>query len=151
MREFTKNLFSFSWALSLFGLKQAGNLLNPQQVLKGAPDASKAFDSVTGSVVDQFGKTLRQTFDAGDKVSGEIVDLVFGVLGVRPGQAAGGTAGAAGGTAQAAGAAVFDAHSPAGETGLIHYTRGRGQFSEDRQVIALNNQLYDLDRTESGK
>jgi choline dehydrogenase len=148
MREFTKNLFSFSWALSLFGLKQAGALLNPQQALKGSPDAAKAFDSVTGSVVDQFGKTLRQTFDAGDKLSGEIVDLVFGVLGVRPGQAAGQ---AAGGSCAPAGPAIFNARSPACETVLITYTRGRGEFSQDRQFIALNNQLYNLDGTENGK
>ena len=97
MREFTKNFFSFSWALSLFGARQLGNLL------QGSADAVKAFDSVTGAVVDQFGRNLRQTFEAGDKLQGEMVDRIFGFLGERPAAAPGGTApGAARGTAAVA-------------------------------------------------
>ncbi len=143
MREFTKNLFSFSWALSLFGARQLGSVLNPQETLKGAPDAAKAFGAVTGSVVEQFGQGLRQTFDVGDRLQGEILDVFFGFLGVRP--AAGGRTPAAGGDA-----AIFRAKSSAGETVLITYTRGRGTFSEDKQFIALYNQIYDLDGTENG-
>jgi len=154
MREFTKNLFSFSWAMSLFGLKQLGNVLNPNQTLRGAPDAAKSFDSVTDAVVDQFGRTLKQTFEVGDKVQGEIVDLLFGFLGVRPGTATGtapwnGSGGAAWGGA-ALQPAIFQARSSAGEEVLITYTRGRGQFSDDRRFIALSNQIYNLDGTENG-
>ena len=87
MREFTKNLFSFSWAMSLFGLKQLGNALNPQEVLQGAPNTAKSFDSVTDTMVDQFGRTLRQTFDLGDRLQGQLVDMMFGFLSVWPGSA----------------------------------------------------------------
>src|SRR6185436_5797375 len=160
MREFTKNLFSFSWAMSLFGLKQIGNVLNPQSTLRGAPDAAKSFDSVTDAVVDQFGRSLRQTFEVGDKIQGEIVDLFFGFLGVRPGPT-GGTGGTTGSVPWAgsggspwSGAvlppAIFDARSPAGEELLITYTHGRGLFSDDKQFITLKNQIYDLDGTENG-
>lgn len=151
MREFTKNLFSFSWAMSLFGAKQVGNLLNPQQTLKGAPEAAAAFDSVTGAVVDQFGKAMRQAFDVGDRLQGEIVDTMFGLLGLQP--PAGGGA-AAGGQQPAAsplqGPAIFNARSPAGEQVLITYTRGTGTFSQDKQYIALSNQIYNLDGVENG-
>ena len=158
MRDFTKNLFSFSWAMSLFGLKQLGNVLNPNQTLRGAPDAAKSFDSVTDAVVDQFGRTLKQTFEVGDKIQGEIVDLMFGFLGVRPGTSTG-----TGAVSQAASAlwsgaesalqlqpAIFNARSSAGEEVLITYTRGRGQFSDDKRFIALTNPIYNLDGTENG-
>jgi haloalkane dehalogenase len=148
MREFTKNLFSFSWAMSLFGLKQLGNVLNPQESLRGAPNAAQSFDSVTDAVVDQFGRTLKQTFEVGDKVQGEIVDLMFGFLGLRPGASTGTGTGAA--VEPALQPAIFNAHSSAGEEVLITYTRGRGQFSDDRGFIALTNPIYNLDGTENG-
>lgn len=152
MREFTKNLFSFSWAMSLFGLKQLGNVLNPQETLRGAPGAAKSFDSVTDAVVDQFGRNLRQTFEVGDKIQGQIVDLMFGFLGLAPGTGTGtGTGGGLWSGVQAAlQPAIFNAKSTAGEEVLITYTRGRGQFSDDRRFIALSNQLYNLDGTENG-
>jgi haloalkane dehalogenase len=146
MRDFTKNLFSLSWALSLFGARQLGSLLNPRQAAQGAPDAAKAFDSVTNAVVDQFGNSLRQTFKAGDKAQEQMVDLLFGFFGLRPGTAGGAAAGAAAGLRPA----IFNASSPAGEEVLITYTRGRGQFSADKRFIALSNQIYNLDGTENG-
>lgn len=171
MREFTKNLFSFSWAMSLFGMKQLADLLNPQQAVRGAPDAARSFDSVTDAVVDQFGNNLRQTFEAGDRVQGEIIDAFFrfwpGVPGSAspgretgrpgaPGGRGGGLipprpAGRAGGpTRAAAQPAIFNARTTAGEQVLITYTRGQGRFSDDRQYIALYNQIYNLDGTENG-
>jgi haloalkane dehalogenase len=151
MREFTKNLFSFSWAVSLFGARQLGSVLNPQETLKGAPDAANAFDSVTDAMVGQFGKNLRAAFDAGDRLQGEIVDLVFGLLGARPG-AAGGAAGAsaAAGRWGVPRPAIFNARTTAGEEVLITYTRGTGTFSPDKQFITLSNQIYNLDGTENG-
>jgi hypothetical protein len=193
MREFTKNLFGLSWAMSLFGARQLSRLLNPQQTLNGAPDAAQAFNSVTDAVVDQFGKNLRQTFEVGDRLQGEIVDAIFrlvpdlappgarerpgaGARGggpappaapppsawgepgwPRPGAASGaGGAGGAGGlipprpTAPAGRPAIFNAHTTANEQILITYTRGQGRFSEDKQYIALHNQIYNLDGTENG-
>jgi haloalkane dehalogenase len=161
MREFTKNLFSFSWAMSLFGLKQLGNALNPQEALRGAPNTAKSLDSVTDAVVDQLGRTLKQTFEVGDKVQGEIVDLMFGFLGVRPPGTSTGTA--SGAVTQAAGTlwsgvesalqlqpAILNAKSSAGEEVLITYTRGRGQFSDDKRFITLSNTIYNLDGTANG-
>jgi haloalkane dehalogenase len=188
MREFTKNLFSLSWAMSLFGARQLTRLLNPQEVLRGAPDSAKELDSVTDAVVDQFGRQLRETFEVGDRLQAEIVDAVFRfVPGFAPpaGRGQQGGAGARswqpqpGGTswdaptAQRPGngggfgglipprpgapggrpglqPAIFDAHTTADEQVLITYTRGTGRFSEDKQYIALYNQIYNLDGTENG-
>jgi len=146
MRDLTKNLFSFSWALSLFGARQLADLINPQETLKGAPEAAKAFDSVTGAVVDQLDKNLRQAFDVGDKLQGEIVDLVFGLFGVR--SPAAGTA--AGGARDEPRPAILNARTSAGEEVMITYTRGRGLFSADKRFITLSNQIFNLDGTPNG-
>jgi len=73
MRDFTKSIFSFSWATSLFGLQQTLNLLRPQQ-------AAKAFDDVREVTTAQLGELLKQTFRAGDKLQREFVDLTLGFL-----------------------------------------------------------------------
>jgi len=73
MRDFAKSIFSFSWAMSLFGLQQTLNLLKP-------PQAAKAFDSVREATTAQFGDLVNETFRAGDKVQRELVDLTFGPL-----------------------------------------------------------------------
>jgi len=175
MRDFTKNLFSLSWAMSLFGARQIGNLLNPRQAGGGEPGAAQALDSVTSAVVDQFGSSLRQTFEIGDRLQGEIIDTMFRFI---PGLGGGGGAGGGQGPAWSGGAgspsspgtqgglipprpgmppvpgfgrpAIFDAHTTADEQVLITYTRGQGRFSDDKQYIALHNQIYNLDGTENG-
>ena len=154
MRDFTKNLFSLSWAMSLFGARQIGNLLNPRQAASGEPGPAQALDSVTSAVVDQLGRGLRQTFEVGDLLQGEIIDVMFRFLPDLGG--GGGPAGAqspawsSGGSPSWPGApvapglgrpAIFDAHTTADEQVLITYTRGQGRFSDDKQYIALHNQI----------
>src|SRR6266576_2018107 len=73
MRDFAKSMFSFSWAMSLFGLQQTLNLVKP-------PQAAKAFDSVREATTAQLGDLLSETFKAGDKVQRELVDLTLGPL-----------------------------------------------------------------------
>lgn len=176
MRDYTKNLFSFSWAMTLFGAKQLASLLTPRpaspQDPSPAPGDAEAFASVTEAVVRQFGANLRQTFDYGDRLQAEIVDSLFrlvpGLAGAAGGQPAAGGSGLfppprygplgppgglippRPGAVQGGQPAIFDAHTTANETVLITYTVGQGQFSPDRQFIALHNQLYNLDGTENG-
>src|SRR5205814_5543754 len=73
MRDFTKSFFSFSWAMSLFGVQQATNLLSPAK-------AAKAFDSVAEATTGQFTDALKTTFDAGDKMQRSAVDLTLGMF-----------------------------------------------------------------------
>lgn len=160
MRDFTKNALSFSWAMSLFGARQLGRLLDPREVLKGSPQASDSFNHVTDSVVDQFGNNLRSTFDTGERVQGEIVDAVFNLLSPvsgafsnnrsGPGQGPGSQPSPPWGGQAPGRPPILEARSSAGETVLITYTRGQGRFSASKQYIALYNQIYDLDGTENG-
>jgi hypothetical protein len=73
MREFTKSIFSFSWAMSLFGVQQTTNLLSPAE-------AAKAFDAVTEATAGQFTDVLKTSFDAGDKLQRNAVDLTLGMF-----------------------------------------------------------------------
>ena len=73
MREFTKSIFSFSWAMSLFGIQQTTNLLSPAK-------AAKEFDSVTEATEGQFTDVLKTTFNAGDNLQQRAVDLTLGMF-----------------------------------------------------------------------
>ena len=80
MRDITKSLFSFSWAMSLFGAKQALNLFTPRGPDMGRSPAAGAFQDVTQSVVGQFGDSLRRVFEAGDQLQQGMVDAMFMML-----------------------------------------------------------------------
>lgn len=75
MRELTKSMTSFSWAMSVFGARQMLNLLNPSK-------AARAFESVTRSTEGQLDDTLRSVFDTGNRLQRSIVDATFGVMGL---------------------------------------------------------------------
>jgi len=83
MREFTKSLFSFSWAMSLFGARQMTGLLSrPEQGQPGGGSA-EAMDEVTQAMEGQLGETLQKTFKAGDKLQRSAMDMMFGMFGGR--------------------------------------------------------------------
>jgi hypothetical protein len=73
MRDLTKSVMSYSWAMSLFGVKQMVNLLKPSQ-------ATKAFGRVTQATEDEFGDILKAAFKAGDSVQRGLIDLSFSVF-----------------------------------------------------------------------
>jgi len=73
MRDFTKSVFSFSWALSLFGVQQTLNLMRPSK-------ASQAFDNVTEATKQEMGDALKATLKAGDNLQRGLVDLTLGVF-----------------------------------------------------------------------
>lgn len=73
MRELTKSIFSFSWAMSLFGMQQTTNLLSPAK-------AAKAFESITEATQEQFTDVLKTTFNAGDKLQRRTVDMTLGMF-----------------------------------------------------------------------
>ena len=86
MLELTKSLMSYTWAMSVFGLQQLFNIVAPTNNNGG--DASKAFNNITDATTQTFGKAMKQTFEAGDSVQREFVDLLFGGLasgGLDPG------------------------------------------------------------------
>jgi hypothetical protein len=77
MRELTKSMMSFSWAMSMFGLRRMGDLLLPQS---GWNQAAASFDAITRTAREQLGAAAGSTFQAGDDLQRQAVDLVAGMF-----------------------------------------------------------------------
>lgn len=77
MRDLTKSVLSFSWGMSMLGLRQMADLLQPQSW--GA--AGARFDAVTRHTEGQLGAVAQSLFKAGDSLQRGMVDMMFGLLG----------------------------------------------------------------------
>lgn len=79
MREFTRSMASFSWAMSLFGIGQMVNLLSPRR-------AADAFGAVARSAEGALGPGLRAAYQTGDQLQKAVVDVSFSLasLGAAP-------------------------------------------------------------------
>src|SRR6266478_6182419 len=82
MRDFTKSMMSYTWAMSMFGVQQMLNLLTPGQGRDQTTKAAKAFNNVTDATVQTFDKTLKEAFDTGDKMQKGMVDMMGGSMGM---------------------------------------------------------------------
>ena len=78
MREFTKSTLSFSWAMSLFGIKQLTNLITLPISQRPMQDTTAAFDNATQAMGSQFDTVLQGLFQAGNEVQRDLVDLLLG-------------------------------------------------------------------------
>src|SRR5436305_804270 len=68
-RGLLKAAFSFSWATSLFGLKQFGGVLAPGSVVAG-------FDHVARASEAELDEPVRNFFRVGDRIQRETVDML---------------------------------------------------------------------------
>jgi len=75
IRDFTKSALGFSWALSLLGLKQAVNLLRPNQQQTG-----DLLAPMTQVAVNQLDDSMRGIYRSGDNLQSRTVDLMFAAL-----------------------------------------------------------------------
>lgn len=75
IRDFTKSALGFSWALSLLGLKQAVNLLRPNQHQGG-----DLLAPMTEVAVNQLDDSMRGIYRSGDNMQARTVDLMFAAL-----------------------------------------------------------------------
>lgn len=73
MREFTKSMTSYTWAMSMFGIQQVINVFRPER-------ATDSFNNVTKAAEEEFDNALKATFRAGDNLQKGLVDMTFGVL-----------------------------------------------------------------------
>lgn len=76
MRELTKSITSFSWAMSLFGARQALTFLQ-QPIPNGDHPASRGFEAVTRTAGSSLDGWMRGVFEAGDRLQRSTVDLMF--------------------------------------------------------------------------
>jgi hypothetical protein len=73
MREFLKSFSSLSLALALLPIKQIENVLTPDEPGENCGRAVKTMDTITSTVLDQFGGTLRATFSALDNLQRGVI------------------------------------------------------------------------------
>jgi hypothetical protein len=73
VRDFTKSMLSFSWALSVFGVQQITRMLSPST-------AAESFDKVTEATRKEFDNAAAASFHAGDNLQRGLVDLTFSLL-----------------------------------------------------------------------
>jgi len=73
MRDLTKSIASFSWAMSLFGMQQMAQMLRPGEM-------AESLDSVTRATETQLGDMLKSAFRVGDQVQKGVVDITFSLL-----------------------------------------------------------------------
>jgi len=77
MRELTRSVASFSWAMSVFGVGQMANLVSPRR-------AANALGAVARSAEGALGPVLRSVFQTGDRLQRAAVDLSFSMVGLGP-------------------------------------------------------------------
>lgn len=77
MREFFKSFLSFSWAMSLFGVRQVASVLRSGDS-RGTDDAAEAFESVARVAEGQLGDALKGAYRTGDRFQRTTLDTVAG-------------------------------------------------------------------------
>jgi hypothetical protein len=74
IRELTKSALSFSWALSLLGIKQVVNLGRSGQ------NGGDPFGPVTQVAIGQLDESMKGIFRSGDNLQSRMVDMAFASL-----------------------------------------------------------------------
>jgi hypothetical protein len=80
MDELVKSIISFSWAMSLFGIKQLANTVTPRDPSQGMNRAANAFHSVTRATEEQLGDLMSEAFGYGDRMQRGVIDLAYSIL-----------------------------------------------------------------------
>ena len=80
MQELIKSLISFSWSISLFGLKEAAKLLSPAGPGEVVREADSIFTLTSQAASQTLGPSLQKTYDYGDQIQRRLVDAGFGLL-----------------------------------------------------------------------
>lgn len=119
MREVTKSMLSYTWAMSVFSVQQAANLFG-RGAEPGCTRAVEVFDGITGAVTGELDGGLKTVFRVGDNLQRQLVDAMSAGMGVlKPGQSTRSTAGApprSGSHCGCGGGAARDAGMPPGWT-----------------------------------
>jgi hypothetical protein len=84
MRDLIKSMLSFSWGMSLFGIKQLGNLLLSADPNQPHNKATAAIDTVTHTTAEQLDGVIKEVFHSGDRWQRGILDMMFGGLPPEP-------------------------------------------------------------------
>jgi len=77
MRELAKSAVRYTWAMSLFGVQQAANVLTPSSFRQPARRANSAFFSVKQAAEIEFEDIVFAAYQVGDEVQRGLADIFF--------------------------------------------------------------------------
>jgi haloalkane dehalogenase len=157
MRDLSKAMIRFSWAMPLFGFQQFMNILNLGNPNGPMDQTTDSLNAVTEAAAAQFGSLMGATFRSGDAIQGQLVDALLGNVSrgtpTRPSATPTGSAPyypPPPSYQPPPGIMTRYKADPSREIVLARYTRGSGKFSQDKKFIALRMKLYTLDGREDG-
>ena len=75
MRDLTEAMLRFSWAMSLFGVKQMTSMMMPSGNNPPLNEVTESFNAVTEATEDQLGQVFKNAFKAGDTLQKSVTDL----------------------------------------------------------------------------
>lgn len=80
MRELTKSANSYTWAMSLFGVQQAANVLT---LARSGRKANAAFSSINQAAQIEFDDLIFAAYEVGDEVQRGLTNIFFDTLTLR--------------------------------------------------------------------
>lgn len=80
MTEMMQSMIRFSWAMSLFGVKQATEMMSALGTARSPRRATTSFDAVSRAAEGQLGDAFVEAFRTGDRWQGDLIDALFGVV-----------------------------------------------------------------------
>ena len=80
MKEFTKSMISFSWAMGLAGVRGASAMLRKDQRQQFFKDTESMLNNATEATVNTLGRNLRETNQFGDDIQRRSVDSGMRVI-----------------------------------------------------------------------
>ncbi|HEX4963477.1 MAG TPA: hypothetical protein VF173_21795 [Thermoanaerobaculia bacterium] len=78
MRDLIKSILRFSWGMSLFGMRQALNVLAPSPSGGAGEKAAESLEAVTRAAAAQMDEPIASVFRQGERWQREMVDRVLG-------------------------------------------------------------------------
>jgi len=80
MKEFTKSVVSFSWAMGIASVRGAGAMIHKDQRQRFFKDTESMLNNATEATVNTLGRNLRETYQFGDDIQRRGVDSGMRVL-----------------------------------------------------------------------
>src|ERR1051325_2992611 len=80
MRELAKSAARYTWAMSIFGVQQAANVLTLSNGRQPGHRANAAFFSVEQAAENEFDDLVFAAFQVGDEVQRGLTDIFFDTL-----------------------------------------------------------------------
>ena len=80
MREFTKSVMRYTWAMSLFGVQQINKFVSSASQNQQPGQVTESFNKVGNAAETELEESMKNLFESGNKMQQEATDLMFSVF-----------------------------------------------------------------------